>query len=130
MSESDDLHARYGALAAEAEALRGRVTRAEQREGTERAKVDRLTSLLAEAKDQIVSLRDEADRLASPPAGFGILVEAVRENGDLPALADVFTGGRKVRCTLSSQLDPDDLQPGREVLVNESMNVVAVLGHD
>src|SRR5699024_8184850 len=74
--------------------------------------------------------RDEADRLASPPAGFGILVEAVRENGDLPALADVFTGGRKVRCTLSSQLDPDDLQPGREVLVNESMNVVAVLGHD
>src|ERR1022692_1396113 len=53
---------------------------------------DRLTSTLREARDQIVALKEEVDRLAQPPSGFGIFLQA---NAD--GTADVFTAGRKMR---------------------------------
>ncbi|HIT74665.1 MAG TPA: proteasome ATPase [Candidatus Avipropionibacterium avicola] len=97
-----------------------------------RSKTNRLSGLLAEAKEQIVSLREEADRLASPPAGYGVLLglapvqDEDGRSSDV-VVADVFTGGRKVRCAVSTQLEIDDLQPGRQVLVNETLNVIKVL---
>jgi len=42
----------------------------------------------------------------------------------------VFTGGRKIRVAVSPDVDPADLHRGREVMLNEAMNVVQVTGFE
>src|ERR1700739_3695375 len=55
------------------------------------AQNERLAATLREARDQIVALKEEVDRLAQPPSGFGVFLAAYDEE-----TADVFTGGRKM----------------------------------
>ncbi|MDH6140622.1 proteasome-associated ATPase [Kitasatospora sp. GP30] len=83
------------------------------------AQNERLVATLREARDQIVALKEEVDRLAQPPAGFGTFFTK-NEDGT----ADIFTGGRKLRVNVSPTIDLDDLQRGQEVLLNEALNVV------
>jgi proteasome-associated ATPase len=81
----------------------------------------RLAATLREARDQIVTLKAEVDRLADPPSGFGVFLEA-HEDGT----ADIHTQGRKLRVAVAPGVG--ELVPGQEVLVNEAMNIVAGLG--
>ncbi len=83
---------------------------------------ERLVSTLKEARDQIIALKEEVDRLAQPPAGFGVFI--ARNDDDT---VDIFTGGRKLRVAVSPSVDLDDLERGQEVMLNEAMNVVAAL---
>jgi proteasome-associated ATPase len=83
---------------------------------------ERLASTLKEARDQIVALKEEVDRLAQPPSGYGYYL-GTHEDGTV----DVFTGGRKLRVTVSPALDMDDLRRGQEVMLNEALNVVEAL---
>ena len=83
---------------------------------------ERLALTLREARDQITKLKEEVDRLAQPPAGFGTFL--ARNDDDT---IDVFTGGRKLRVTVSPAVDLDGLQRGQEVMLNEALNVVAAL---
>jgi proteasome-associated ATPase len=83
------------------------------------AQNDRLVATLREARDHIVALKGELDRLAKPPAGFGVHL-ATYEDGT----ADVFTGGRKLRVAVSPEVDVASLQVGQEVMLNEALNVV------
>ena len=86
------------------------------------AQNDRLTSTLRDARDQIVALKEEVDRLAQPPTGFGTYLQTNQDGS-----VDVFTGGRKLRVTVSPTVEKDDLRKGQEVILNEAMNVVAAL---
>jgi proteasome-associated ATPase len=86
---------------------------------------DRLASTLREARDQIVALKEEVDRLAQPPSGFGIFLSA-SEDGT----ADVFTGGRKMRVSVSPSIEMAELRPGQEVVLNEALNVVIAQGYE
>ncbi len=100
---------------------------------SQRARTNRLGGLLAEAKDQIVKLREEADRLTSPPSSYGTLVAVVpaREEDGSPSevlLADIVTAGRKVRTAISTRIDAAQLRPGVQVLINETQNVIEVAG--
>jgi proteasome-associated ATPase len=81
----------------------------------------RLAATLREARDQIVTLKAEVDRLAEPPAGFGIFLQG-HEDGTV----DIHTQGRKMRVTVAPGVG--DLVPGQEVLINEALNVVEALG--
>ncbi len=83
---------------------------------------ERLAQTLREARDQITALKEEVDRLAQPPAGFGTFL-ARNEDDSL----DVFTGGRKLRVVASPTVELDDLRRGQEVMLNEALNVVAAL---
>ncbi|MDX6213572.1 MAG: proteasome-associated ATPase, partial [Frankiales bacterium] len=83
---------------------------------------DRLSATLRDARDQILALKEEVDRLAQPPSGFGTLLEAFDDG-----TADVFTGGRKLRVTLSPTIEGETLRRGQEVMLNEALNVVQVL---
>jgi proteasome-associated ATPase len=85
----------------------------------------RLADTLREARDQIVALKEEVDRLAQPPSGFGVFLEAC-EDGTV----DVFTGGRKMRVSVSPAVDLDSLRPGQEVVLNEALNVVIAQGYE
>jgi proteasome-associated ATPase len=87
------------------------------------AQNERLVATLKEARDQIIALKEEIDRLAQPPAGFGIFLNA-NEDGTV----DVFTGGRKLRVTVSPNVDLDKVRHGQEVMLNEALNVVEAMG--
>ncbi|GAA2481971.1 proteasome ATPase [Streptomyces sp. NPDC059506] len=86
------------------------------------AQNDRLASTLREARDQIVALKEEVDRLAQPPAGFGVFLQA---NDD--ETVDIFTGGRKLRVNVSPNVDTEGLRRGQEVMLNEALNVVEAM---
>ena len=76
---------------------------------------------LREARDQIMKLKEEVDRLAQPPAGFGTFLDPQRRRL-----------GRRVhrRPQAAGQRQPrrstlDALRRGQEVMLNEALNVVA-----
>ncbi|MCX4868144.1 proteasome ATPase [Streptomyces sp. NBC_00257] len=83
------------------------------------AQNERLANTLREARDQIVALKEEVDRLAQPPAGFGVFLQ-----GNEDGTCDIFTGGRKLRVNVSPSVELDDLRRGQEVMLNEALNVV------
>jgi len=85
------------------------------------AQNQRLVATLREARDQIVALKEEVDRLAEPPSGYGVFLER-HDDGSV----DVFTAGRKMRVIVSPDVDASALQTGQEVVLNEAMKVVAV----
>ncbi|MFD9905321.1 proteasome ATPase [Streptomyces sp. NPDC059063] len=89
------------------------------------AQNERLANTLREARDQIVALKEEVDRLAQPPAGFGVFLTA-NEDGT----ADIFTGGRKLRVNVSPSVELDDLRRGQEVMLNEALNVVEAMEYE
>ncbi len=88
-----------------------------------RARAERLAETLREARDQIVALREEVDRLAEPPSGYGIFLELHDD-----ATVDVFASGRKMRVTVSPDVDATTLTRGQEVMLNEALNVVRAQG--
>jgi len=83
---------------------------------------ERLVSTLKEAREQIVALKEEVDRLAQPPSGYGSFLTA-HDDGTV----DVFTGGRKLRVTVSPTIEVESLRKGQEVMLNEALNVVAAM---
>ena len=85
------------------------------------AQNQRLVATLREARDQIVALKEEVDRLAEPPSGYGVFLELFDDGS-----VDVFTSGRKMRVVVSPNVEAADLRPGQEVMLNEAMNVVAI----
>ena len=86
---------------------------------------ERLVSTVKEARDQIIALKEEVDRLAQPPSGFGVFLAAYEDS-----TVDIFTGGRKLRVTTSPEIDASELRPGQEVLLNEALNVIEALEYE
>src|SRR5215470_11142586 len=84
------------------------------------AQNERLASTLRDARDQIVALKAEVERLAQPPNTFGLFVGPCEEG-----TVEVIASGRKMRVAVSPSVDVDALRPGQEVMLNETFNVVA-----
>ncbi|PRY54864.1 proteasome-associated ATPase [Knoellia remsis] len=91
--------------------------------GTVSAQNERLVRTLKDAREQIVTLKTEVDRLGQPPSGYGVVVETFDDK-----TVDVLTGGRKMHVAVSPTIEPHEIEVGREVMLNEAMNVVAVHG--
>ncbi|WP_220454273.1 proteasome ATPase [Nocardioides immobilis] len=89
------------------------------------AQNERLAVTLREARDQILKLKEEVDRLAQPPAGFGTFLQRNEDDS-----VDVHTGGRKLRVSVSPNVDLDQLRRGQEVMLNEALNVVAAFDYE
>ena len=79
----------------------------------------KLMDTLKEARQQLLALREEVDRLGQPPSGYGVLL-ATHEDETV----DVFTSGRKMRLTLSPNIEPAGLKQGQTVRLNEALTVV------
>ncbi|MFC5999842.1 proteasome ATPase [Quadrisphaera sp. GCM10027208] len=80
---------------------------------------ERLSRTLTEARDQIVTLKEEVDRLAQPPSGYATFLTA-HDDGTV----DVVQSGRKMRVAVSPAVDVESLGTGQEVMLNEALNVV------
>ncbi|MFI0431647.1 MAG: proteasome ATPase [Candidatus Nanopelagicales bacterium] len=81
---------------------------------------ERLADTLRDARDQIIELRAELERLGQPPNGYGVFLELHGEGA-----ADIVAAGRKHRVIISPEVDAESLVPGQEVMLNESMAIVA-----
>ncbi|MGH1563118.1 proteasome ATPase [Mumia sp. DW29H23] len=103
-------------------AVDARLAETEARLAAVTAQNARLGDTLREARDQILSLKEEVDRLAQPPTGFGTFIQHNEDD-----TVDVFTGGRKLRVNVSPSVEVEDLRRGQEVILNEALNVVAAL---
>ena len=79
----------------------------------------KLVETLREARSQLLALREEVDRLAQPPSGYGIYL-AGHEDGTV----DVFTAGRKMRVAASPAVEVDQLRRGQSVRLNEALTIV------
>jgi proteasome-associated ATPase len=123
--EVSDLRRRLSEHPGESRRLEYRLAETQSSLAALTAQNERLTSTLREARDQILTLKEEVDRLAQPPAGFGTFL--ARNEDDT---VDVFTGGRKMRVNVSPSIDLDELRKGQEVMLNEALNVVAAFDYE
>ncbi|MBM9459056.1 proteasome ATPase [Nocardioides sp. zg-536] len=108
-----------------ARSLEARLSETQRSLAAATAQNERLAGTLREARDQILKLKEEVDRLAQPPAGFGTFLQRNEDE-----TVDVFTGGRKLRVTVSPNVDVDTLRTGQEVLLNEALNVVDAFAYE
>jgi proteasome-associated ATPase len=123
--EVELLRARLSESPRQLRALEDRLLEAQARVASLTDRNERLADTLRDARDQLVALKEEIDRLAQPPSGYGIFLERVDEHS-----VDIFTGGRKLRVAVSPEVGLDNLQHGQEVMLNEAMNVVEARGFE
>src|SRR3954454_24319430 len=121
-AEVSDLRRRLGDAPAHTRGLELRLAAARRSLAGVTSQNERLAQTLREAREQIMKLKEEVDRRAQPPAGFGTFL--ARNDDDS---IDVFTGGRKLRVSVSPSVNLDELRRGQEVMLNEALNVVAAL---
>ena len=121
-AEVTDLRRRLDDVPGQARGLESRLADAQRSLAAVSSQNERLAQTLRDARDQITTLKEEVDRLAQPPAGFGTFLG--RNDDDS---VDVFTGGRKLRVSVSPAVELDGLVRGQEVMLNEALNVVAAL---
>jgi proteasome-associated ATPase len=86
---------------------------------------ERMSKLLQAAREQIVQLREEVQKLSAPPSTYGVFLDT-NEDGTL----NVFTGGRKVRVNATPGVEPADLVKGQELMLNEALNVIQICGYE
>jgi proteasome-associated ATPase len=83
------------------------------------ARNEKLQETLREARTQLVALREEVERLAQPPSGYGVFLSRYPDE-----TVDVFTSGRRMRVAVSPAVETADLQAGQTVRLNEALTVV------
>lgn len=105
--------------------LEATVRRLESQLATSTTQNERLVRSLKNARDQIVTLKNEVDRLGQPPSAFGVVLETFDD-----ATADILTGGRKLNVAISPDIEPSLLNQGREVVLNESLSIVRTRGYE
>lgn len=97
----------------------------------------RMVDILNLTREEISDLKQSIEDNAQPPLSFAtvIAVHAGREHDpevELPSVArpsaDILYSGRKMRTHISPLLNADAVTVGSDVLVDEGLSIVAVLG--
>jgi proteasome-associated ATPase len=104
--------------------LEGRLAALQREYAAEKERNSRLVETLRDARDQIVIMREEIERLAEPPATYGVFLKS---HGDS---IDISTSGRKMRVGVAPNVDISGLLPGQEVMLNEAFTVVEALSFE
>ncbi|GAB94546.1 proteasome-associated ATPase [Kineosphaera limosa] len=86
---------------------------------------DGLVRTLEAAREQLVTLKQQVEALATPPSSYGVLL-CVHDDGTV----DVLASGRRMRVQVSPVIDVADLKTGRDVRLNEALAVVDVAGYE
>jgi proteasome-associated ATPase len=107
-AEVTDLRRRLGDAPGHSRGLELRLADTQRSLAAVTSQNERLAETLREARDQIMKLKEEVDRLAQPPAGFGTFLTRNEDDS-----IDVFTGGRKLRVNVSPSVDLDELVRGQ-----------------
>ncbi len=101
--------------------LENELSRMRERLDRAMAQNDKLSAVLEEAREQLGVLREEVEKLTSPPNNFGTVLQ-VNDDGTL----DIMTGSRKLRVAAQPNVEVKKLQVGQEVLLNEAFNIIDI----
>ncbi|MHC4138057.1 MAG: hypothetical protein ACYS0K_24220 [Planctomycetota bacterium] len=123
-SDSDEFRRRLDRLVAEFEALRRRYQLTREQCADAERQNERLVNVLQEAKQQIELLKEEVDKLCSPPNNYGLFS---RPNKD--GTAEIFVDGRQMRVNVHPNLDPFQFEEGQLVVLNEAFNIIEPSGY-
>ncbi len=85
----------------------------------------KLLEILKDARQQLLVLQEEVDRLAQPPSGYGVFLGANADD-----TVDVFTSGRRMRLVCSPAVGIGGLMNGQTVRLNEALTVVESTGYE
>ena len=99
--------------------LQRQLAESEARLATLSERNEKLVITLRDARTQLLQLKEEVDRLAQPPSGYGVFIATGPEG-----TVEVFTGGRRMRLTVSPAIDVTTLQRGQQLRLNEALTVV------
>jgi proteasome-associated ATPase len=86
---------------------------------------ERLASTLREAREQLVAMKEEIEKLSQPPASYGVFLERHEDN-----TADIFTNGRKLRVQISPEFVEEEFRIGQEVMLNDAMNIIGLFSYE
>ncbi|RMF90105.1 MAG: AAA family ATPase, partial [Nitrospinota bacterium] len=86
---------------------------------------EKLASALQEAKNQILALKEEIDKLCAPPNSYGTFRRAHKDG-----TIDVSVEGRTMRVNVHPKIDISQLKEGQLLLLNEAYNVVDVSDYE
>ncbi len=106
---------------ARVEDLENELSRMRERLDRAMTQNDKLSAVLEEAREQLGVLREEVEKLTSPPNNFGTVLQ-VNDDGTL----DILTGSRKLRVAAQPNVEVKKLQVGQEVLLNEAFNIIDI----
>ena len=106
---------------ARVEELENELTRMRERLDRAMTQNDKLSAVLEEAREQLGVLREEVEKLTSPPNNFGTVLQ-VNDDGTV----DIITGSRKLRVAAQPNVEVKKLLVGQEVLLNEAFNVIDI----
>ncbi len=115
------LRDRVGAAPQRIAALEEQLQSVQQELESSVAQNGRLAETLRTARAHIADLKDEVERLSRPAHTFGTYLGPGSDAGLM-----VTVQGRKVQVEATDDARPDRLEPGQELLLNDSLQVVGV----
>ena len=101
------------------------LARAHERADLATGQKDRLAAALEEARQEIVALREEVDKLSAPPASYGIFLSS-----NIDGTVNLLASGRKLKVNIHPGIKTDMLKPGQELILNEGLNVIEAAGYE
>ncbi len=117
--DSIEVRRKLNRILAETESIRRRYEIGRDRLVDAERQNEKLVAALHEAKQQIEALREEVDKLCTPPNTYGIFVKA---NDD--ATVEIMADGRPMRVHLHPSVNVEELREGQYVVLNEAFNVI------
>lgn len=82
---------------------------------------EKLTAALMEAKNRIDALKQEVEKLTTPPATY-----AVFSGTNSDKTVDVYVSGRKMKVNLHPDISAEALKIGQQLILNEALNAIEV----
>jgi len=86
---------------------------------------EKLTAALMGAKERVEALKQEVEKLTTPPASYAVFSD-VNKDGTV----DVYISGRKMKVNVHPDISVRDLKKGQELVLNEALNAIEVCGFD
>ncbi|MBM4334430.1 MAG: proteasome ATPase [Deltaproteobacteria bacterium] len=117
--ESADLARRVEHLLMEYELLRQRIDRQRQQVFDSERQNEKLVGALQDAKQQIDLLKQEVDKLCSPPNTYGIF-----ERSNKDGTCEINVDGKMMRVNSHPSIHVEELMEGQLVVLNEAFNIV------
>lgn len=105
--------------------LQRQIADSESRVATLAERNEKLIVTLRDARTQLLQLKEEVDRLAQPPSGYGVFL-----NSGPDATVEVYTSGRRMRLSVSPNVEIASLRRGQQLRLNEALTVVEAAGYE
>lgn len=118
-SDSNEFRHRLDRMLADFETLRRRYEQSRTQHHDAERQNEKLVAMLQEAKQQIELLKEEVDKLCTPPNTYGIFVRANKDG-----TSEILMDGRPMRVNVHPNLDPFQLEEGQYVVLNEAFNII------